>query len=46
LAIRFRDHDEILSGAVASPASRDGDAIFVIDLMTEFARVKNWMTGS
>jgi hypothetical protein len=41
LAIGFRDHDEVFGGAMAAPAGGNGDTIFVIDLMTEFARVKN-----
>jgi hypothetical protein len=41
LSVRFRDHDEVFAGAVFSPARRNGDAFFVVDLMTKLAGVKN-----
>ena len=40
LPVGFRDHDELVDRAIAPPARRDGDAMFVVDLMTEFAGIE------
>ena len=40
LTARLRDDEEFFALAVAPPARGNGDAMFVIELMTEFARVK------
>ena len=41
---RFRKNDELL-GAIASPARRDGDTIFLIDRVLELARVDRLAVG-
>ena len=40
LPARFRDDEEFFALAVAPPARGNGDAMFVIELMTEFAGVE------
>ena len=44
LVIRLRHEKEILRLAVA-PAGGNGDAMFVIDLMTKFSGVEDWSCG-
>ena len=41
LTVRLGNHEELIDRTVAPPARRNRDAIFVVDLMTEFSRVKN-----
>jgi len=41
LTVCFRHHDQILTRTVPPPPRRNGDAIFVIDLMTKLACIKN-----
>lgn len=40
LAVRFRDDDELLGRAIPPPARRDGNTVFVIELMTKFSGVE------
>ena len=40
LPARFRDDQELFALAVAPPARGNGDAMFVIELMTKFSRVE------
>ena len=37
----FGNDNEIFAGAVPTPAGRDGEPVFIVELMTEFARVEN-----
>lgn len=41
LSVRLGDHEEFFARAIAPPTGRDGDAVFVIELMTKFSRVKS-----
>ena len=41
LRARFGDDEELLGRAIPPPARGDGDAVFIIELMTKFSRVKN-----
>ena len=37
----FGNDNEIFAGAVPTPAGRNGEPVFIVKLMTEFARVEN-----
>ena len=41
---RFRKNDELF-GAIATPARRNGDAIFLVDRVLELARVDRLAVG-
>ena len=41
LRVRFRNHEKLFARTVASPARGNGDAMFVIELMTKFSGIKD-----